>query len=64
EYAPIFYSPDDHPSDEACLAMLKHAMTALKDDGCLIIAIENKFGFNFSRSDSFLVINLINKKVL
>jgi len=47
EYAPIFYSPDDHPSDEACLAMLKHAMTALKDDGCLIIAIENKFGLKY-----------------
>lgn len=47
EYAPVFYFADDRPGEEACLAMLKHAMTALKDDGCLIIAIENRLGLKY-----------------
>lgn len=47
EYAPTFYFRGDRPAEEACLAMLKHAMTALKDDGYLIIAIENKFGLKY-----------------
>lgn len=47
EYAPIFYYPTANTSDDACLEMVKHAMTALKDDGYLIIAIENKFGLKY-----------------
>ncbi|NWF91941.1 MAG: class I SAM-dependent methyltransferase [Syntrophaceae bacterium] len=47
EYAPIFYSAAGHRSEEACLEMLKHAISALKDGGCLIIAMENRLGLKY-----------------
>lgn len=47
EYAPIFYSEVYKEKEDACLAMLKHALSALKYDGILIIAIENKLGIKY-----------------
>ena len=47
EYAPIYYYEVYKEKEDACLAMLKHAMSALKEDGILIIAIENKFGLKY-----------------
>jgi len=47
EYAPIFYSDVYKEKEDACLAMLKHALSALREDGILIIAIENKFGLKY-----------------
>lgn len=47
EYAPIYYSEVYKGKEDACLAMLKHAMSALKEDGILIIAIENKLGLKY-----------------
>lgn len=46
EYAPkYFLEPTD--ADEPCLSLLKVAKTALKEDGILIIAIENKIGVKY-----------------
>ncbi len=47
EYAPLYFWEDDCTREEACLEMLKHASTALKDDGCIIVAIENRFGLKY-----------------
>lgn len=45
EWAPMFY-PGEGP-ENSCLAMLKHAVSALKDNGILITAIENKLGLKY-----------------
>ena len=48
EYAPKFYlSNKSISSNEACLALLEHAKKALKPDGILIVAIENKVGIKY-----------------
>lgn len=44
EYAPMF---SDGPAEEACRKLLKLACSALKPDGVLIIAIENKIGLKY-----------------
>ena len=44
EYAPMF---SDDPAEEACRKLLKMACSALKSDGVLIIAIENKIGLKY-----------------
>lgn len=46
EYAPIYFS-GQHDAKDACLTLLKLAKTALKKDGILIIAIENKIGIKY-----------------
>jgi len=48
EYAPIYFA-DQHQQNakESCLSLLKLAKTALKPDGVLIIAIENKIGLKY-----------------
>lgn len=46
EYAPIYFRNQQN-SKEACLSLLKLAKTALKPDGILIIAIENKIGLKY-----------------
>ena len=46
EYAPVYFS-DQYTKSESCLNLLKLAKTALKDDGVLIIAIENKIGIKY-----------------
>ncbi|MHA1439875.1 MAG: class I SAM-dependent methyltransferase [Promethearchaeota archaeon] len=46
EYAPIYFSNKYSPED-ACLTLLKQAKTALKPNGALIIAIENKIGIKY-----------------
>ena len=47
EYAPTYYSEVYREKEDACLAMLKHVRSALKEDGILIIAIENKLGLKY-----------------
>jgi hypothetical protein len=47
EYAPVFYSTDYRDKADACLAMLKQATSALKEDGVLILAIENSLGLKY-----------------
>ena len=46
EYAPVFYRNITDPND-ACLAMIKDALRALKPEGVLVIAIENKIGLKY-----------------
>ena len=46
EYAPIYFRSRQN-AKEACLSLLKLAKTALKPDGILIIAIENKIGLKY-----------------
>lgn len=46
EYAPIYFSDRDNPKD-ACIDLLKLAKSALKPDGILILAIENKVGIKY-----------------
>lgn len=46
EYAPIYFSSRDNPKD-ACVDLLKLAKSALKPDGVLILAIENKIGIKY-----------------
>lgn len=47
EYAPIYYSAHINNPEKACLEMLKKALDPLKDDGYLILAIENRFGLKY-----------------
>lgn len=47
EYAPVFYLKAYKDKRDACLAMLKQAVSALNDHGILILAIENKFGLKY-----------------
>ncbi len=44
EYAPVYANL---PAYEACVRLLKLAGSALKDDGVLVIAIENKIGLKY-----------------
>jgi len=44
EYAPMF---SDEPAEEACRKLLKLACSALKPDGVLLIAIDNKIGLKY-----------------
>lgn len=44
EYAPLYIAK---PRYEACLSLLNQAKTALKNDGALVIAIENKIGMKY-----------------
>ena len=46
EYAPMYFL-DEHNPEKSCLALLKLAKTALKKNGILIIAIENKIGVKY-----------------
>ena len=46
EYAPLFYPGKDN-EEEACLKLLQLATSALKNDGIMIIAIENKLGLKY-----------------
>lgn len=46
EYAPIYFL-NQHNASESCLSLLKLAKTALKENGILIIAIENKIGIKY-----------------
>lgn len=46
EYAPIYFS-DHHNSKSACIDLLKLAKSALKSNGVLILAIENKIGIKY-----------------
>lgn len=47
EYAPLYLRESNQTREEACLEVLKHVSTALNDDGCIIIAIENRFGLKY-----------------
>lgn len=44
EYAPLYSA---NPRYESCLSLLKQAISALKSDGILIVAIENKIGLKY-----------------
>ena len=46
EYAPTFYK-NCKSAEDACLSMLKGAFSAVKSDGFLILAIENKLGLKY-----------------
>ena len=46
EYAPVFLNVPNKAS-EACLSMLKKAYSAVKPDGLLLLAIENKLGIKY-----------------
>jgi hypothetical protein len=46
EWAPLFYN-DNITQEDACSRMLDHAFTALKSDGTIVIAIENKLGLKY-----------------
>ncbi len=47
EYAPLYFLKGNRTGEEACLEMLKHVLTALRDNGCIIVAIENRFGLKY-----------------
>mgnify|MGYP001080280141 CR=1 FL=1 len=46
EYAPVYFS-DNHNPNLACLNLLKIARSAIKENGTLILAIENKIGLKY-----------------
>ena len=46
EYAPVYFS-DCHSPESACMTLLKLAHDAIKEDGTLILAIENKIGLKY-----------------
>jgi len=46
EYAPVYFSDNQKP-ESACLTLLKLAYDAIKEDGTLILAIENKIGLKY-----------------
>ncbi|MGB9661865.1 MAG: glycosyltransferase [Moorellaceae bacterium] len=46
EYAPTF-CPKEVPKEECCAELLKRVTQALKDDGILILAVENKLGLKY-----------------
>lgn len=46
EYAPVYFSDNQSP-ESACLSLLKLVHDAIKDDGTLILAIENKIGLKY-----------------
>jgi len=46
EWAPLFYN-ENITQEEAASKMLEHACSALKSDGAVIIAIENKLGLKY-----------------
>lgn len=46
EYAPVFFDVGADAAD-SCLALLRSARSAMKPDGALVIAIENKIGLKF-----------------
>ena len=46
EYAPVFIYPKEAPRD-ACLRFLKLARSALKENGNLVLAIENRMGLDY-----------------
>jgi len=46
EYAPMFFDKK-YTREEACILMLKKALSALKPKGILVIGIENKLGLKY-----------------
>lgn len=46
EYAPVYFSDNQSPN-RACLNLLKLARNAIKENGTLILAIENKIGLKY-----------------
>lgn len=46
EYAPVFIYPGEAPRD-ACLRFLKLARSALRENGNLVLAIENRMGLDY-----------------
>ena len=47
EYAPLFCPTEFENSEDACLELFKLATGAVKDDGVIILAIENKLGLKY-----------------
>lgn len=47
EYAPVYYAYPGKDKQEAALAMLKHTVRTLKENGILVLAIENRLGLKY-----------------
>lgn len=47
EYAPVFYTGDHAGKDDPCYDLLTIARQALKPNGVLVLAIENKLGLKY-----------------
>lgn len=45
EWAPLFFPGDN--AEDACQSMLKHAGSARKENGLIVVAIENKLGLKY-----------------
>ncbi len=47
EYAPVFFNDSSRDAASSCLELLRLARKALKKDGILILAIENRLGLKY-----------------